>query len=220
MPVQRSSRRRLILVSAGILVAANVSTSAAQNPAAITDKIVWGGFAEPARQVRAKGWRWDHEVRVWLPSSYRSSSRTYPTLWVTDNGLEVVQAALVGGGTGRAPELIVVAVGSPRETGVLEFQRRRTYDFIPAKSMMGPMFAGVPDSAIGGAAGFLDFLVNQLRPLLAKEYRMDPNDHGYAGHSGGGQFGLYVLFSRPESFTKYLISSPAAHQPWLDMEDA
>src|SRR5262249_34545024 len=39
-------------------------------------------------------------------------------------------------------------------------------------------------------------------------------------HSGGAQFGLYVLFNQPQSFTKYLISSPAAHQPWLDLEDA
>jgi predicted alpha/beta superfamily hydrolase len=159
-------------------------------------------------------------VRVWLPPSYRSSNRTYPTLWVTDNSLEAAQAALTGAGFAGAPELIVVAVGAPRGTGVLEFQRRRTYDFIPVKSSMGASFAAVPDSMVGGAPGFLDFLVNQLRPMLAKEYRMDPNDHGYAGHSGGGQFGLYVLFNKPESFTKYLISSPASHQPWLDMEDA
>jgi uncharacterized protein len=206
--------------SSGALLAAIVSSAAGQNPPPRMDQMVWGGVVDPARLVRAKGWQWDHEVRVWLPPTYRSSTRTYPTLWVTDNALEVVQAALTGAGVGTAPELIVVAVGAPRGTGALEFQRRRSYDFIPPKSMMGPMFAAMPDSAIGGAQGFLDFLVNQLRPMLAKEYRMDPNDHGYAGHSGGGQFGLYVLFNQPQSFTKYLISSPAAHQPWLDMEDA
>ena len=195
-------------------VTALVSTSAGQNPPTLSDKVAWGGFVEPARMVRAKGWQWDHEVRVWLPPTYRSSTRTYPTLWVTDNNLEVAQAALLGAGIVNAPEVIVVAVGSPGSTGVLEFQRRRSYDFIPAKSLMGPMFAALPDSAIGGAAGFLDFLVNQLRPMLAKEYRMDPNDHGYAGHSGGGQFGLYVLFNKPESFTKYLISSPAISRGW------
>jgi predicted alpha/beta superfamily hydrolase len=210
----------MTLVSAGTLIAAILSTAAAQTPAPLNDKMPWGGFLEPARLVRAKGWKWDHEVRVWLPSSYKFSTRTYPTLWVTDNNLEIVQAAMVGAGIGKVPELIVVAVGSPRETGVLEFQRRRTYDFMAAKSVMGPMFAGVPDSMMGGADGFLDFLVNQLRPELARQYRMDPNDHWYAGHSGGAQFGLYVLFNQPQSFTKYLISSPAANQPWLDMEAA
>ena len=43
--------------------------------------------------------------------------------------------------------------------------------------------------------------------------------HGLAGHSGGGSFGLYVLFSKPESFSKYIISSPG-DGPWLEMEQS
>ena len=136
-------------------------------------------------------------MRGWLPPSYRSSDRTYPTLWVTDNALELIQGALVGAEFGMAPELIVVAVGAPRGSSPLEFQRRRSYDFIPDKALMGPLFAQMPDGAIGGAPGFLDFLVNQLRPQLAAEYRMDPEDHGYAGHAGGAPFGLYWLFNNP-----------------------
>lgn len=181
--------------------------------------VVAGGIEEPPRMVRAEGWEWEHEVRVWLPGTYNTSDRTYPTLWVTDNALEFVQVALMGAEFGMAPELIVVAVGQPRGTSVLDFQRRRSYDFIPDKSLMGPMFASLPDGTVGGAPGFLDFLVNQLRPMLAEEYRMDLNDQGLAGHSGGAQFGLYVLFNKPESFNKYIISSPAVYQPWLDMEE-
>lgn len=182
-------------------------------------KIPGRGTVDPARLVRAEGWEWDHEVRVYLPASYHHTDRAYPTLWVTDNSLELMQAALTGDSLGFAPELIVVAVGAPGDTNAAEFQRRRSYDFIPDKSLMGPMFAPLPAEAIGGAPGFLDFLVNQLRPMLAEEYRMDLDDQGYAGHSGGGQFGLYVLLNKPESFDKYIISSPAAYQPWLDMEE-
>jgi predicted alpha/beta superfamily hydrolase len=139
---------------------------------------------------------------------------------VVDNFLEPARAALFGAGLlNTTPEMIVVAVGSPAATSVAEFQRRRTYDFIPAKGLMGPDFAGLPEDAMGGAPGFRDFLVNQLRPLLAREYRMDPNDHAIAGHSGGAQFALYVLFNQPESFSRYLVSSPAASRPWLDMEE-
>jgi predicted alpha/beta superfamily hydrolase len=177
------------------------------------------GTVDSVRLVRAKGWDWAHEVRVYLPASYHLTDAKYPTLWVTDNSLELMQAALTGDTLGFAPELIVVAVGAPPETNPAEFQRRRSYDFIPDKSLMGPMFAPMPAEALGGAPGFLDFLVNQLRPMLAEEYRMDLNDQGYAGHSGGGQFGLYALLNKPESFDKYIISSPAAYQPWLDMEE-
>lgn len=176
------------------------------------------GTVEPARLVRAEGWDWDHEVRVYLPSSYHLTDRKYPTLWVTDNSLELMQAALTGDTLGFTSELIIVAVGAPADTNASEFQRRRSYDFIPDVSLMGEQFAVFPKEALGGAPGFLDFLVNQLRPMLAKEYRLDLDDQGYAGHSGGGQFGLYALLNKPESFHKYIISSPAAYQPWLDME--
>ena len=178
------------------------------------------GAVDSVRLVRAEGWDWDHEVRVYLPASYHHTEKRYPTLWVTDNTLELMQGALFGDSLGLAPELIVVAVGPPASVNAAEFQRRRSYDFIPDVSLMGPMFAAAyPAEALGGAPGFLDFLVNQLRPVLAKEYRMDLDDQGYAGHSGGGQFGLYVLLNKPESFDKYIISSPAVYQPWLDMEE-
>jgi predicted alpha/beta superfamily hydrolase len=177
------------------------------------------GSVDPPRLIRAKGWSWDHEVRIYLPPGYHLTDEKYPTLWVTDNSLELMQAALTGDSMGLAPEMIVVAVGAPADVNPAEHQRRRTYDFIPGKDLMGPAFAQVPEGMVGGAPGFLDFLVNQLRPMLAQEYRMDLNDQGYAGHSGGGQFGLYVLLTQPESFNKYIISSPAMYQPWLDLEE-
>lgn len=177
------------------------------------------GTVDSVRLVRADGWEWDHEVRVYLPPSYHLTDREYPALWITDNNLELIQGALIGDALGFSPELIVVAVGAPADTNPAEFQRRRSYDFIPEKSLMGAMFAPIPEESLGGAPGFLDFLVNQLRPMLAGEYRMDLDDQGYAGHSGGGQFGLYVLLNKPASFNKYIISSPAAYQPWLDMEE-
>ncbi len=215
------NRRHAIKLGAAAAATSVLSGSArAQNKSGLEN--IAGGFVEPPRRMRAKGWQWDHEVRVYLPPSYKASDRTYPTLWVTDNSLELIQGALTGAGVGvgkAPPELIVVAVGAPSGTSYAEFGRRRTYEFIPDVSLMGDLFKHVSPEAVGGAAGFLDFLVNQLRPQLAKEYRMDSKDHGYGGHSGGGQFGLYVLFNKPQSFTKYLISSPAVHQPWLDMEE-
>jgi len=182
-------------------------------------KVPSRGTVEPTMLERAEGWEWEHEVRVYLPPSYKLTEKTYPTLWVTDNNLEIARAALMGDNLGLRVEMIVVAVGAPEDVTGAEFQRRRSYDFIPNKSQMGSFFANAPEGMIGGAEGFHDFLVNQIRPKLKKKYRMDPKGHTYAGHSGGGQFGLYVLFNHPESFSKYIISSPAVYQPWLDMEE-
>jgi hypothetical protein len=94
--------------------------------------------------MRAEGWAWEHEVRVWLPP--------------TDNALEIALGGVVASESGLAPEVIIVSVGAPRGTDTSEFGMRRGYDFIPGPS--------------GNPAGFLDFLVNTVRPELAAEYLM------------------------------------------------
>ena len=201
----------------------NATADNAADPAAVLAymaKVPARGTVEPAMLERAEGWEWDHEVRVYLPPTYHMADKAYPTLWVMDNALETAQVALAGDSLGMRTEMIVVAVGAPAGVSAGEFQRRRAFDLMPEKSLIEhPMAATIAEDALGGAEGFRDFLVNQLRPKLAKQYRMDPKGHTYAGHSGGGCFGLYVLFNHPESFAKYIISSPAYIQPWLDMEE-
>lgn len=181
------------------------------------------GYVEPTRSVRAPGYGFDHDVRIWLPPSYKHhTEQHYPTLWVTDNTLEYAQIALQGA-PANAPELIVVAVGGSRELSWTEFQRRRTYDFLPDRALLtepqdGDYPADSDDASIGGAASFRDFLIDTLRPMLAEEYRMDPADHGLAGYSGGAMFALYVLFTRPEAFSKYLIGGAADGVDYLRLE--
>jgi predicted alpha/beta superfamily hydrolase len=124
--------------------------------------------------------------------------------------VEVASAALIGGSVGYAPNLIVVGIGGSTALRRYEFQRRRTFDFLPEIGYIREKDRHVfPDpSVIGGAPRFRDYVVDVLRPQLAKEYRMDPHDHGIAGHSGGAMFSMFTLFTRPNAFKKYLISSP------------
>lgn len=63
--------------------------------------------------------------------------------------------------------------------------------------------------AVGGAPRFRDFLIGDLRQQLATEYRVDPRDHGLAGHSAGATFAGFTLFTKPGDFTKYILCSPS-----------
>ena len=211
-------KKIIVTLALSLLAQAGFAANNQDDLRAYMAKFPSRGTVEPAILERAAGWEWDHEVRVYLPPSYKLTDKVYPTLWVMDNNLEIAQAALMGDFIGMRVEMIVVAVGAPAEVSGAEFQRRRQYDFLPEKSLMGPSLP-LQEGDVGGAEGFRDFLVSQLRPKLAKKYRMDPKGHTYAGHSGGGMFGLYVLFNHPESFAKYIISSPSLYQPWLDMEE-
>jgi predicted alpha/beta superfamily hydrolase len=187
------------------------------------DYPLFGRFETPVT-VQIPGYPFDHQLRVWLPPSYaHTTDRLYPVLWVTDNTLEIASGAMVGGLLGYAPELILVGFGGAGDTlSAREFQRRRTYDYYPGYDEVVPAVreALADREAVGGAPRFRDFLIDELRPRLAGRYRMSPDDHGLAGHSGGADFTLYSLLTRPDGFAKYLISSPGNNYDLQGMEAA
>jgi predicted alpha/beta superfamily hydrolase len=173
----------------------------------------------PTRRLQGTAVPWPHDVHIALPPSYEHGDHSYPVLWVTDaslsfplvvglmNWLHTVQ---------ELPELIVIGVGAPEDSNHAEFSARRTYDFyaMPRWVNAGPggarMEALATDemTAGGGAEALLSFLVDELRPRLATEFRCD-DDHGLVGFSGGGHFVGFALLSRPAAFSRYLASSPA-----------
>jgi predicted alpha/beta superfamily hydrolase len=158
--------------------------------------------------MHADGYPWEHEIRVALPRAYADTTRAYPVLWVTDNALEFALPVLGG------LELIVVSVGASRLAGGTA-SPRRAYDFFQDEDIHPPGAGGDflrernSDVQGGGAARFLEFLVDEVRPVLAGEYRMDPSEHGLTGYSAGGWFVLYAMFMRPQAFAKYLAGAPA-----------
>jgi predicted alpha/beta superfamily hydrolase len=70
---------------------------------------------------------------------------------------------------------------------------------------------GVPGGMPQQADDLLAFLVDEVRPALSRIYRMDAEDHGLMGHSGGGMFASYALFARPGAFRRYIIGSPSSN---------
>lgn len=169
---------------------------------------------EPTRMMRASGYEWDHEIRVALPVSYAETTKTYPVLWITDNTLEAALSVL-----GQL-DLILVGVGADR-IPVVESSNRRIYDFMPDEDLYArdphgdhlrrEMPALFPGYRGGGAARFLDFLIDDVRSALASEYRMDSLDHGLFGFSGGGTFVGFSIFARPGAFARYICGSPALY---------
>jgi predicted alpha/beta superfamily hydrolase len=183
---------------------------------------------EPAVAIRTAAFDWDYEIQVALPASYGvKPDQRYPVLWLTDGPLLLHLAVgllntLVLGGL--APEMIVVGVGCASEAGVAEYGRRRSIDLTPpGRSMLFDGPGGDYMRKLGGASmqalddmprqadDLLAFLVDELRPALAKTYRMEEEDHALMGHSGGGMFASYALFARPGAFRRYIVGSPSSN---------
>lgn len=93
--------------------------------------------------------------------------------------------------TGVTPA-ILVGIGYP---GTASFDiERRARDLLPDD---------------GGADRFLDFIAEDVLPLVATLAPVDAGRLALIGHSFGGLFALHALFTRPEMFDTLVAGSPS-----------
>ena len=134
-------------------------------------------------------------ILVSVPDSYYSGDKRYPVLYVLDGDVAFGMAASIARYLQigeNIPELIVVGIGYGAIDKSAGEKRRR--DYRPTQA--------------GDAENFLNFLNGQLIPYIDSRYRSIPDDRIINGFSLGGLFGLYTMFTSPESFNRYIIGSP------------
>ncbi|WP_136605574.1 alpha/beta hydrolase [Paenibacillus dokdonensis] len=104
-----------------------------------------------------------------------------------------------------------IVVGIGYETND-PYPPERFYDLTPIPSKeFRKLSAGVPEPEQGGAEAFLQFIEKELKPQIESEFPIDRRRQTLFGHSLGGLFTLYALFSKPESFQYYIAGSPSLH---------
>lgn len=140
-------------------------------------------------------------VYVKLPDGYEESTKNYPVLYVMDGDLIFpiacgVKHYLVTGE--YVPELIIVGIGYGTMDWRMGNGRSRDYTAHPSPGI----------AFEGGAPEYLKFITNELIPSIDKNYRTKTNERIIVGHSLGGQFVIYSLLNSPQTFSKYIASSP------------
>ncbi len=125
---------------------------------------------------------------------------------------------------GTMVEAVRIQSKRPEKTGVIPaviigigycgddmFNPARHYDFtLPAPELpANPTGCQWPEQ--GGAEKFLDFIEEELKPIVEKRIRIDSGRQTILGHSLGGLFVLHTLFTRPASFNTYIAGSPSIH---------
>ena len=100
------------------------------------------------------------------------------------------------------PEVIIVGIGYAGENP--DFDVLRSYDLTPVAD------AGKNKNRTmaGHAAEFLGVIEKEIIPFVEREYRVAPSYRALAGHSQGGLFALYAMFTKPELFQAYVALSP------------
>jgi len=146
-----------------------------------------------------------------------------PVIYVLDgNGFFpfVAQSAdWLGSISGEMPAALIVGIGYPldeslsRTENLMQRVDKRAHDFTPTAVEFGSSEAGGTTSVGGGAGDFSEFIEQTVKPFIAANYPVDSGDQTLVGHSLGGLFTLYMMFDAPESFTRYVASSPSL---WWD----
>jgi predicted alpha/beta superfamily hydrolase len=140
-------------------------------------------------------------------------AKGYPVFYVLDPGTSF--ATLVE--TVRNQEsmfgpAVIVGVGYPSDEEI----GNRTFDLTPPSTDPATLPAVFPGGwgPVGGAAQFYDILQDEVRPEIERLARIDNSRCALFGHSLGGLFVLYVLFTHPDSFETYVAGSPSIW--WAD----
>lgn len=95
----------------------------------------------------------------------------------------------------------VLYVGIGYQDGV-DVQEARTRDYtIPSED---EEFADG-----GGAENFYQFITSCVQPWIETQYCIDTNRQTLSGHSHGGHFVLFTVFSHPAAFQNYVAASPS-----------
>lgn len=147
-----------------------------------------------------------YRLQIGLPANYHHTDKTYPVVYLTYGNLlfPLVWFIMTSLNVSwQLPRLILVGIGYDTDEPI-QLARTRERDFLPTSSPKARHITGQ-------AEAFLRFIREELQPFINSNYRTDPGDRTYVGHSHGGLFGLYALFHQPDTFRRYVIGSPSLH---------
>ncbi len=134
------------------------------------------------------------------------NDKKYPVLYLLDGQWDFKLLDSVIGGLVYdkwMPDIVVVGITYHGENP--DYNALRGIDYTPEPG---------DTKGSGGAPKFLQFLKSELIPFMEANYRGDPSRRILAGHSLGGLFTLYAMFSDPSLFWGYLAGSPSV--PWAN----
>ena len=159
--------------------------------------------------VRSEAIGQDFLIDVVVPPA--GEDEKLPVVYVTDGNLNTPLMASAGRWMqfgGELPAVIIVGIGYPTSEAA-EIVALRMRELTPTATT----FPGSEAPSGGGAAAFLDFIEQDLKPFIEASYAADPNDSTLAGFSLGGLFTLYGLFNRTDDYQRYIAGSPSI---WWD----
>ena len=160
-----------------------------------------------------------YDIEVYIPET-EPPCDGFPIYYVLD-GLyyfsfvrDVIRIQQLNGSKTKVAPAIVIGICHKQE----EMREQRFIDFTaPSEKLIVPEHAkGKLPKGYGGAEQFMKFIELELKPHIEKQYPVDLKAQNLFGHSLGGYFALWCLFTYPTAFHNYIAISPSVW--WNDEE--
>lgn len=214
MPMSRGSARSLLLflsLAAGCLLGALPALAAAGPDSSPEPRPLVVERVE-VRNLTSRVNGVEYELRVSLPHGYESSDERFPVVFTLDADYSFLIARNVTDHLAERDHLREVIVVGVAYGGPLAYRRNRTRDYTPTFVPEGGYGAEF-QKVSGGGPKFLTALETEIIPFVDRHYRTTAADRTLVGHSYGGLFTLWSLFTRPGLFHNYVAVSPSL---WYD----
>ena len=144
-------------------------------------------------------------IQVGLPNGYARSDKSYPVLYVLDGDKSFGMTKEITDWLTFTSEIRnIIIVGISYGKGSNSWWEKRTRDYTQYKDTV---YYYYPNA--GGADNFLNFIKNELFPVVNKNYRTIPDSNAIVGLSFGALLCTYVLFTQTDMFKSYIIISPS-----------
>lgn len=183
---------RTIYLWLSALLLSGLATAATAAPVTLDGTEQWTLKSAEGREYR---------IMISLPEGDVPWTGGYPVIYLLDGNAYFPAFHAAKRAQDRLRGAILVGIGYPSDTP-LDFERR-AFDLSPPQ----PPERNTPPQ--GGQDLFLDFIEKRLMPKVNERFKVDQDQRSLVGHSFGGMFGVYTLFTRPALFQHVIAISPS-----------
>ncbi|NYT73314.1 alpha/beta hydrolase [Halomonas sp. QX-2] len=142
-----------------------------------------------------------YRILISKPEGEVPYSGGYPVIYVLDGNAYFASLHEAKRAQEQFRQAIIVGIAYPGEAP--HNFLRRSYDLSP------PVAEEQNTPPQGGQDELLDFIEHSLMPAIAERFPVDANHQSLYGHSFGGMFAIYALFTRPDLFNHIVAASPS-----------
>lgn len=153
-----------------------------------------------------------YRIMLWKPDA-PAPEEGYPVIYMLDAnacfGAMAEAVRMHARGPHRLEAAVVVGIGYDTDQPFDTDRRFYDYTIQANKDELPERKIAVPWPESGGAEQFLDFIENEVKPSIEQELPINRQRQTLFGHSLGGWFTLYTMFTHSQAFQIYAAGSPS-----------